>query len=121
MLIEALGRGFEPMWYQCTSGFRDHRLSPSLATPALQTVLKSLIKDFFIWVSIPVKIKVTLVRTNEILSLNLSKGSTGEHILKQINLKPDTVIIMNDNKPVPIDEKIKDNNEYSILQVSSGG
>jgi len=92
-----------------------------LATPASQTVFKSLIKDFFIWVSIPVKIKVTLIRTNKTLTLNLSKGSKGEHILKQINLKPDTVIIMSNNRPVPIDEKIKDKQDYSILQVSSGG
>jgi sulfur carrier protein ThiS len=68
-----------------------------------------------------VKIKVTLTRTNKKLTLDLNNGSKVEDILKQINLKPDTVIIMNDNKPVPIDEKIKDNQNYTILQVSSGG
>jgi sulfur carrier protein ThiS len=104
-----------------TSGFRDRRRSPGLATPATEMIVKSLIKEFFIWVSIQVNITVTLSRTKETKKLQIEEGLTVENILKKINLKPDTIIVMSKNKPVPIDTKIKDGQELTILQVSSGG
>ena len=85
-----------------TSGFRDHRLSPGLATPAF----KSLIKGFFIWVSIQVEITVKLSRNSEIRKIKINKESIVEHVLKKIDIKPDTVIVMSKGKPVPIDDKI---------------
>jgi sulfur carrier protein ThiS len=68
-----------------------------------------------------VKVTVKLSRNNETKNIQLGNGSDLEDVLKKLNLKPDTVIIMNDNKPVPIDEEIKDGEEFTILQVSSGG
>ena len=100
-----------------TSGFRDHRLSPGLATPAF----KSLIKPFFIWVSIQVDITVKFSRTNEVKKIEIEKDSNVEQILRKINLKPDTVIVISNDKPVPIDDKITDKQELTIIQVSSGG
>ncbi len=105
-----------------TSGFRDHRRRPGLATPAKTSLFfKSLIKEFYIWVSIQVNITVKLSRNNETKNIQLEKGSKAKDVLKKINLKPDTVIIMIDNKPIPIDEKIADGQELTVLQVSSGG
>ena len=88
-----------------------------------QTVLcvKSLIKDFFIWVSIQVDIIVKLSRTNEIKKFNLDEGSTVEDLLKKINLKPDTILALFKDKPIAIDEVLKENQEITIVQVSSGG
>lgn len=67
------------------------------------------------------KIKVKLSRSNEIKEIDLETGSTVENILKKLNLKPDTVIIMNKYKTIPVDDEIKDEEELTILQVSSGG
>ena len=69
------------------SGFRDRRLSPGLATPAIDTLVKSLIKAFFIWVSIQVKIKVKLSRINKTIEVNLETGSTIEDLLKKMELE----------------------------------
>ena len=113
----ALGKGFEPPWCISTSGFRDHRLSPGLATPAF----KSLIKPFFIWVSIQLEITVKLSRTKEIKKINLQKEPIVLDMLKKINLKPDTVVVLSENKPISIDEELKDGQKLTILQVSSGG
>ena len=104
-----------------TNGFRDRRRSPGLATPATDKLVKSLIKAFFIWISIQVKIKVKLSRINKIKEVNLEKGSTIEDLLKKINLKPDTLIVMNKDKPIPIDDNLNDSQELTIIQVSSGG
>ncbi len=66
-------------------------------------------------------ITVTLSRTKEKRKLEFENVSTVENVLKKLNLKPDTVIVMLNNCPVPIDDKIKDGQELIILQVSSGG
>ena len=67
------------------------------------------------------KITVKLQRSNEIKQIDLKPKSTVQDLLKKINIKPDTVIIMNNNKPMPIDDSIIDGQELTILQVSSGG
>jgi len=68
-----------------------------------------------------VKIKIKLSRTNETKEIELQTGSTVNDVLKKINLKPDTVIVMSNDKPVPVDEVLIDGQDLTILQVSSGG
>ena len=85
------------------------------------TVVKSLIKPFFISLSILVKISVKLSRKNEIKEVNLKKGSTVLDLLKKLKLKPDTIIVMDNNLPIPVDDVLKDKQNLSIIQVSSGG
>jgi len=68
-----------------------------------------------------VKIKVKLSRINKTKEVNLEKGSTIEDLLRKINLKPDTLIVMNKDKPIPIDDNLNDSQELTIIQVSSGG
>ena len=67
------------------------------------------------------KITVKNSRTNQIKTIELEKGSTVQDVLTKINLKPDTLIVINKSKPIPIDDEIKDGEELTILQVSSGG
>ena len=67
------------------------------------------------------KIKIKLSRTNETKELTTEEGTTINDVLKKINLKPDTIIVMNKDKPIPIDDEIKDEQELTIIQVSSGG
>jgi len=67
------------------------------------------------------KIKITLSRTNETKEIEMQTGSTVNELLKKINLKPDTIIVMNKDKPIPIDTKINNDEEFMIIQVSSGG
>lgn len=78
-------------------------------------------KDFFIWVSIAVNIKVKLPRTDNTKTITVENHSTVADLLKKLNLKPDTVIVMNNNSPIPIDDTLKNNQELTIIQVSSGG
>ena len=67
------------------------------------------------------KITITISRTREIEDIQLNKGSTVNDLLKKINLKPDTLIVMSNNTPVPIDDVLTDGQTLTILQVSSGG
>ena len=83
--------------------------------------VKSLIKPFFIWVSIQLKVRVKLPRSDKIKEVNIENGTTIENLLIKLDYKPDTVIVMNNNKPLPIDDVLKDESELIIIQVSSGG
>ena len=83
--------------------------------------VKSLIKDFFISLSIQVEIKAKLSRTKETRKINVETGSTVEYLLKKIKLKPDTLIVMSNNKPIPVDDVLNENQELTIIQVASGG
>ena len=76
---------------------------------------------FFIWVSIQVNITVTLIRSNETKNVNLENESKIHDLLKKIHLKPDTVIVMEKNNPIPIDDNLRNGQKLTIIQVSSGG
>jgi sulfur carrier protein ThiS len=67
------------------------------------------------------KITVKLTRSNETKNIEIKTGSTVQDLLKKINLKPDTIIVLEKNQPIPIDDDLKDNQEITIIQVSSGG
>jgi len=68
-----------------------------------------------------VKIRVKLLRTKQTQEVDLEKGSTIEDLLIKLNLKPDTIIVMDQKKPLPITDELNDSQELTILQVSSGG
>ncbi|MEM0467429.1 MAG: MoaD/ThiS family protein [Candidatus Thermoplasmatota archaeon] len=53
--------------------------------------------------------------------VSVPKNSTVHQVLKKMNIKPDTVLVLIDKKPVPIDDVIGDTQELEILQVASGG
>ena len=83
--------------------------------------VKSLIKDFFISLSIQVEIKAKISRTKETRKINVETGSTVEYLLKKIKLKPDTLIVMSNNEPIPVDDVLNEGQELTIIQVASGG
>jgi sulfur carrier protein ThiS len=68
-----------------------------------------------------VEIKAKILKTKETRKINIEAGSTVEYLLKKIKLKPDTLIVMSDNKPIPIDDVLNDDQELTIIQVASGG
>jgi len=68
-----------------------------------------------------VKITVKLSRIKETKEIHLETGSTVNDLLREMNLKPDTLIVMSNNTPIPVDNALKDGQEVAIIQVSSGG
>lgn len=67
------------------------------------------------------EIKAKISRTKETRKINVETGSTVEYLLNKIKLKPDTLIVMSNNKPIPIDDILNDDQELTIIQVASGG
>jgi sulfur carrier protein ThiS len=68
-----------------------------------------------------VKIKVKISRSNKEKEIQMEKGSTVLDLLNKLKIKPDTVVIMSNKIPIPIDDNLKEKQEISIIQVFSGG
>jgi sulfur carrier protein len=68
-----------------------------------------------------VKVLVKLSRSKNVQEVEISEGTTVEELLKKFNLKPDTVIVLDNDKPIPVDEALNKEQELTIIQVSSGG
>ena len=66
-------------------------------------------------------IRVNISRSDDTKEINVEKDSTIQNLLDKLNLKPDTVIVLRNNIPLPIDEVLEEDQELSIIQVSSGG
>ena len=64
---------------------------------------------------------VKISRTNKIQKIDLKSGSKVQDVLTKLNMKPDTLIVMKENMPIPIDNELKEGEELLIIQVSSGG
>jgi sulfur carrier protein ThiS len=67
------------------------------------------------------KVTVKISRTKETKTIELNNGSLVQDVLKKINMKPDTLIVMNKSNPIPIDTELNGGEELTIIQVSSGG
>ncbi len=64
--------------------------------------------------------KVEVELRGETKMLEMHEDFTGEDLLKELQLSPDAVIIVVDNKPVPYKERIK-GKKIKIIRVASGG
>jgi sulfur carrier protein ThiS len=82
---------------------------------------KSLIKGFFIWVSIRVKITVSIEPDNTQQEITVQKNSLVSDLLNQLHMKPDSVIILRGSTPIPVDEPLTTNHQLKIIRVASGG
>ena len=69
----------------------------------------------------PMKIRVKLIPQNTYQEIDIKKGSTVLDLLRIIQRKPDSVIVLKNKTPLPVDDIIPDNQELSIIQVASGG
>ena len=67
------------------------------------------------------KIHIKLLPKNVTDGIDLECGSKMYDLLKKINLKPDNIIILRGNTPVPVDDILTNEQELTIIQVASGG
>ncbi len=67
------------------------------------------------------KIHVNILPNNISKEIVIENGLKMYDLLKKIDLKPDNIIILRDNTPVPVDDILSDEQELTIIQVASGG
>jgi sulfur carrier protein ThiS len=67
------------------------------------------------------KVQIRFVPQNTTQEVNLERGATVTDLLRMLHRRPDSVIVLKNKTPVPIDDIVPDGQELSILQVASGG
>ena len=67
------------------------------------------------------KIRINRIPAKTTTTVEVKTGSTVLDLLKKMKLKPDTVIVLNNKTPIPIDDVLTEGQELDILQVASGG
>jgi len=66
-------------------------------------------------------VKVLLLPERKLRTVELEKEADGFQLLKSIGLNPEMVIIFRTDKPIPVDSRIKPNDDLKIVRVVSGG
>ena len=89
--------------------------------PQQRDSVKSLIKGVFIWLSIQLKIHVKILPQNLTKEVTIDKQGSLYEMLQKLNLKPDNIIILRGNTPVPVDDVLTEEQDLTIIQVASGG
>lgn len=68
------------------------------------------------------KVKVKLMPGGKKFDdVNIKGGATGQELFMKLNLAPDAHIITRKGNPIPLDEKLRQGDKISIIQVISGG
>ncbi|MBU4189919.1 MAG: MoaD/ThiS family protein [Candidatus Thermoplasmatota archaeon] len=53
--------------------------------------------------------------------IELQENSTALDILKNLDLNPDAMLLIRNEVPIPVDEKLEDKDVLKIVRVVSGG
>ena len=68
------------------------------------------------------RIETKLYPENKTTALDFKvESATVMDVLSRLNIKPDTVVVIKDNDPIPIDDDVKDGDKLKIIKVASGG
>jgi len=68
-----------------------------------------------------VKLKINFSGSDKIKEIEINNGLLISDLLKKINLNTNKTIVLRNNTPIPIDEKIIEGEILTIIEVSSGG
>jgi sulfur carrier protein ThiS len=66
-------------------------------------------------------VKILLLPERKKQSVDLPRGSDGFALLKTVNINPENVILVRGETPIPVDSKIKADDELKVIRVVSGG
>jgi sulfur carrier protein ThiS len=66
-------------------------------------------------------IKISIVNDKIEKELELADNATPFDVLRLLEIPPDTVIITRDEKPIPIDTQLSNDDQLAVIRVVSGG
>ena len=67
------------------------------------------------------KVTVKFIPSREMKDVELEEGATGLTLVECLEITPDSHILARSNKPIPIDEELKDGETLTLISVVSGG
>ncbi len=67
------------------------------------------------------KVTVKFIPSRETKDIELEEGATGLTLVEHLKITPDSHILARSDKPIPIDEELKDGETLTLISVVSGG
>jgi sulfur carrier protein ThiS len=67
------------------------------------------------------RITAELFPARETKAVELPPGSSGYDLIKLLGLAPDVHLLVREDVPIPIDEKLRDGERVRVIAVVSGG
>ncbi len=67
------------------------------------------------------RVTAELFPARETKSVELPNGASGYDLVKQLGLAPDVHLLVREDVPIPIDEKLRDGEQIRVISVVSGG
>lgn len=67
------------------------------------------------------KISVKITPGNTEKTVTMADDSRVDDLLHELDMMPDTVIVLKDDTPIPIDAQLPQDQTLHIIRVSSGG
>ena len=67
------------------------------------------------------RVTINIVNDNKMKELELTDNATPFDVLNLLEIAPDTVIITRANRPIPLDTKLKPEDQIVLIRVVSGG
>jgi sulfur carrier protein ThiS len=66
-------------------------------------------------------VTVQFIPSKETKEVELKEGATGLSLVEHLDLTPDSLILARSDKPIPIDDELKDGENVTLISVVSGG
>ena len=67
------------------------------------------------------KISVKILPSKSYKEININPGLRIYDLIKEFQLKPDSIIVLEDNNPIPVDNILSNGQKITLLKVASGG
>jgi sulfur carrier protein ThiS len=67
------------------------------------------------------KLTVLLLPERDARTVELEKGADGFQLLKALGQNPESVVIFRAERPIPVDSRMRPNDELKVVRVVSGG
>ena len=82
---------------------------------------KTLMKPFFIWVSIPLEVKIKIPQDKKSKKISDNENETIASIIIKLGYDLDTVVVLQKNTPVPETTPVSDELELTLIEITSKG
>ena len=67
------------------------------------------------------RVTAELFPARETRAIDLPEGASGYDLMKRLALAPDVYLLVRNDVPIPIDEKLVDGERLRVISVVSGG
>ena len=78
-------------------------------------------KPFFIWVSIPLEVRLKIPQENSVEKITVDTNKTISSVISNLGYDLDTIVVLYKNQPIPETTTITGDMDLTMLEITSKG